>query len=177
MLLILIPKETNRLHFTMQLMLTRLLGLELSYTIDPSYFEQYDGPKFSYGVSVDEKYLFFASNSLLFESRIAARELRHFTFEGGIVFFPVSDNDSALPFDMFAASFYLVSRYEEYLPHIRDNHNRYLASGSDAFQQGYLHKPLWLQAVMPSNRGICINHLLTCGHSGLKIFCMNGLLN
>jgi hypothetical protein len=35
-----------------------------------------------------------------------------------------------------------VSRYEEYLPHIRDNHNRYLASGSDAYQQGYLHKPL-----------------------------------
>ncbi len=142
MLLILIPKETNRLHFTMQLMLTRLLGLELSYTTDASYFEQFDGPKFSYGVTVNKKYLFFACNSLLFESRIAARELRHFTFEGGIVFFPVLDDDSALPFDLFAASFYLVSRYEEYLPHIRDNHNRFLASGSDAYQQGYLHKPL-----------------------------------
>jgi len=47
-----------------------------------------------------------------------------------------------LPFDVFAASFYLVSRYEEYLPHIRDNHNRFLASGSDAFQQGFLTKPL-----------------------------------
>ncbi len=142
MLLILIPKETNRLHFIMQLMLTRLLGIELTYTSDVSVFQQYKGPKFSYGVAVDTKYLYFASNGLLFESRIAAKDLRHFTFEGGIVFFPALDKDSALPFDLFSASFYLVSRYEEYLPHIRDNHNRYLASGSDAYQQGYLHKPL-----------------------------------
>jgi hypothetical protein len=142
MLLILIPKETNRLHFTMQLMLTRLLGLEVAYTNEVSSFEHYDGPKFAYGVSVDEKYLFFAANGLLFESRISGKELRHFTFEDGLVFFPVHDKSSVIPFDLFAAAFYLASRYEEYLPHIRDNHNRYLASGSDAFQQGYLHKPL-----------------------------------
>lgn len=142
MLLILIPKITNRLRYAMQLILTRLLGLEVNYTSDLSAFEYYDGPKFSYGVSVDEKYLFFASNGLLLESKITARELRHFNFEGSLVFFPVLDKDSVLPFDLFAAAFYLVSRYEEYIPHIRDNHNRFLASGSDAFQQGYLHKPL-----------------------------------
>jgi hypothetical protein len=142
MLLILVPKETNRLHFTMQLMLTSLLGLEIHYTDELSFFENYDGPKFSYGVSVGERFLFFASNGLLFESKIYARELRHFTFEGGLVFFPINDKDSVLPFDPFAASFYMVSRYEEYLPHLRDNHNRFMAKGSDAYQQGYLHKPL-----------------------------------
>jgi len=142
MVLILIPKATNRLRYTMQLMLTRLLGLEVNYTSDLSVFKKYDGPKFSYGVPVDEKYLFFASNGLLFESKINARELKHFNFEGALVFFPVLQKDSALPFDIFAASFYLVSRYEEYLPHKRDSHNRFLAEGSDAYQQGYLHKPL-----------------------------------
>jgi hypothetical protein len=142
MVLILVSKVTNRLRYTMQLILTRLLGLETDYTTDLSVFEQFDGPKFSYGVPVNEKILFFASNGLLFESRIGARELKHFTFEGGLVFFPLQNKDSALPFDPFAAAFYLVSRYEEYLPHIRDNHNRFLASGSDAFQQGYLQKPL-----------------------------------
>jgi len=142
MILILIPKETNRLHFTMQLMLTRLLGLEVAYTTEFSAFKQYNGPKFSYGVPVNEVYLFFAANGLLFENRISGKELRHFTFEGGLVFFPVHDSSSVIPFDLFAAAFYLVSRYEEYLPHVWDNHNRYLASGSDAYQQGYLHKPL-----------------------------------
>jgi hypothetical protein len=93
-------------------------------------------------VPVDEKFHFFASNGLLFESIIKARELRHFQYEGGIVFFPVLNKYSSLPFDLFAASFYLVSRFEEYLPHLRDSHNRFLAAGSDAYQQGYLHKPL-----------------------------------
>jgi len=126
----------------MQLMLTRLLGIEIGYTNDTEVFDRHDGPKFSYGVSVNKKQLFFASNGLLFENKISARELRHFTFEDGLVFFPVNDRDSVLPFDPFAAAFYLVTRYEEYLPHLRDNHNRYLAAGSDAYQQGYLHKPL-----------------------------------
>ncbi len=142
MLLILVPKETNRLLFTMQLILTRLLGLNIKFTCDLSDFERHIGPKFSYGVKVEENYLFFASNGLLFESKISAKVLKHFTFEGGLVFFSETNKSSALPFDPFAASFYLVSRYEEYLPNIRDNHNRYMASGSDAFQQGYLHKPL-----------------------------------
>jgi len=142
MVLILTPKVTNRLRYTMQLMLTRLLGLEIDFTTDLSAFEQFDGPKFSYGMSVTEKYLFFATNGLLFESKINARDLKHLTFEGGLVFFPLQQKDSALPFDLFAAAFYMVSRFEEYLPHIRDNHNRFLASGSDAFQQDYLHKPL-----------------------------------
>ncbi len=142
MVLILIPKVTNRLRYTMQLMLTQLLGIETDYTNDFSVFKKYAGPKFSYGVPVEEKFLMFASNGLLFESKINARDLKHFTFENGLVFFPVLQKDAILPFDIFAAAFYLVSRYEEYLPHIRDNHNRFLASGSDAFQQGYLHKPL-----------------------------------
>ena len=142
MVLILVPKATNRLRYTMQLMLGRLLGLEVDYTNDVQVFQHYEGPKFSYGVQVEKKYLYFAGNGLLFESNIHARELRHFTYEGKLVFFPVIDKYSALPFDLFSASSYLVSRFEEYLPNISDNHNRYLASGSDAYQQGYLHKPM-----------------------------------
>jgi hypothetical protein len=142
MVLILIPKPTSRLRYTMELMLTRLLGLEAEYTTELSVFKDYNGPKFSYGVSVDEKYLFFASNGLLFENKIKARELRHFQFENEPVFFPILYKDAILPFDIFAAAFYLVSRYEEYLPHIRDHHNRFQANGSDAFQNGYLQKPL-----------------------------------
>ncbi len=151
MVLILIPKITNRIQFTMQLIFNRLLGLKFNITTSLSEFEEYTGPKFSYGVPVDEKYLFFASNGLLNESVIKARELRHFTFEGSNVFFPIVNRFSALPFDLFAASFYLVSRFEEYLPHMRDNHNRFLAAGSDACQQGYLHKPLvniWALRIM-----------------------------
>jgi len=142
MVLILVPKITNRLKYIMQLMLQELLGLDYSFTTDRAVFSAHVGPRFAYGCNVESDELFFGSIELLFETRIAARELRHFNFEGGLVFFPVANSDSVLPFDIFAASFYLVSRYEEYLPHLRDNHNRYLAGGSDAYQQGYLQKPL-----------------------------------
>ncbi len=141
-MLILVPKETNRLRYTMQLMLTRLLGLDVEFTDKELFFKDFDGPKFSYGVKVDEGLLFFASTGLLFESKIIGKDLNHFNFNGEIAFFPVSNKQSALPFDPFAAAFYLVSRFEEYLPHLRDQHNRFLAEGSDAYQHGYLQKPL-----------------------------------
>jgi hypothetical protein len=35
-----------------------------------------------------------------------------------------------------------VSRYEEYLPHLRDNHDRYETTESLAYQKNFLQKPL-----------------------------------
>ena len=49
---------------------------------------------------------------------------------------------SAIPFDIFAASFYLISRYEEYLPHVKDIHGRYTAEQSLAFKYRFLEKPV-----------------------------------
>jgi hypothetical protein len=50
--------------------------------------------------------------------------------------------------DIFAASFYLLSRYEEYLPHQKDAFGRYDHTQSLAFREEFLDKPLvniWLQ--------------------------------
>ena len=47
-----------------------------------------------------------------------------------------------LPFDIFAASFFLLSRYEEYLPHVRDVHERFTAEQSLAFKYRFLEKPV-----------------------------------
>ena len=49
---------------------------------------------------------------------------------------------SVLPFDIFAASFFLLSRYEEYLPHVRDVHERFTAAQSIAMKHGFLEKPV-----------------------------------
>ena len=51
--------------------------------------------------------------------------------------FPVFGN-SVLPFDPFAAIFYMLSRYEEYLPHLKDEHGRFLATESLAYKHGFL---------------------------------------
>ena len=57
------------------------------------------------------------------------------------IFFGVSKK-SKFPFDVFAASFYLLSRYEEYLPHIKDEWGRFLATQSTAYKNNFLDKPL-----------------------------------
>ncbi|MGZ3899706.1 MAG: polysaccharide deacetylase family protein [Bacteroidia bacterium] len=57
-------------------------------------------------------------------------------------------NDSSdVPFDLFGAAFWLLSRYEEYLPHKTDQFNRFHYKSSVAYQYDFLNVPLinlWL---------------------------------
>jgi len=50
--------------------------------------------------------------------------------------------DSFLGFDFLAAAFYLVSRYEEYLPHEKDKHGRYMFKNSLAAKNDFIEYPL-----------------------------------
>jgi len=119
MVLIFTTRITSRNKFTFKLILSEILGIEYQLTSDLQEFEQYAGPKFSYGRQALGEELFFQSTGLLFETGIVVQELQSLNWKGLNVFYPTHKN-SALPFDPFAASFLLVSRYEEYLPHIKD---------------------------------------------------------
>ena len=61
--------------------------------------------------------------------------------DGLPIFFGLSKK-SKFPFVVFAASFFLLSRYEEYLPHINDEWGRFLATLSSAYKNNFLDKPL-----------------------------------
>ncbi|MBN1791202.1 MAG: polysaccharide deacetylase family protein [Bacteroidales bacterium] len=53
-----------------------------------------------------------------------------------------------LPFDLFSAVFYLIARYEEYLPFKADEHGRFEADQSLAFREGFLEEPVvdqWIE--------------------------------
>ncbi len=52
------------------------------------------------------------------------------------------EQNGPVPFELFAASFYLLSRYEEYLPHKVDDHGRFDAEQSLAVQYGFIETPL-----------------------------------
>lgn len=85
-------------------------------------------------------------HSLLFENKIVPQQIDGFTWDGYPVFFKTNGD---LPFDILAASFYLLSRYEEYLPHEKDEYGRYAHKNSLAFQQGFLNQPLvnnWIKS-------------------------------
>ncbi|HAD96853.1 MAG TPA: hypothetical protein DCG19_05565, partial [Cryomorphaceae bacterium] len=85
--------------------------------------------------------LYIQAENILFESDIFDQEFQVSEYKDVPVFF-LSGNRSQLPYDPFAASFFLVSRYEEYMPFIADEHNRFPARESFMFKQKVLHKPL-----------------------------------
>lgn len=59
--------------------------------------------------------------------------------ENGFHLFP---DDSELQFDILSAVFYLISRYEEYLPFEPDRYGRFRASDSIAYRNEFLQVPI-----------------------------------
>jgi hypothetical protein len=78
---------------------------------------------------------------LIFEKGISLKKIEITEWKGLPVFFQTSA-DSDIPFDIFAASFFLVTRYEEYLDYIPDKYGRYPAELSIAFRNGFLEIPV-----------------------------------
>jgi len=99
-------------------------------------------PKFIYGEKAFSDDLFFNSSGLLFDRGVDNIELEPFDHNGINAFFPIYDKQSALPFDVFSAIFYLVSRYEEYQPFVRDGHGRFTANLSRSVELNILDKPV-----------------------------------
>lgn len=141
MLFIYTHKITHRNKYIFNLIFKDILGLDFSLTSDVEEFKSFAGPKLSYAANPIADELFFSSRNLLFETGITEQNISVFDFNNSKVFF-ATGKLSALPFDVFASSFYLVSRYEEYLPHIRDEHDRFDAKDSLAFNNGFLQKPV-----------------------------------
>jgi hypothetical protein len=147
MLYIYTDKITHRNKYTFNLIFKDILGLDFTLSDNVSDFNNYQGAKISYSANPVAEELHFTSRHLLLESGISEQNISLFDYNRCKVFF-ATGKSSALPFDVFSASFYLVSRYEEYLPHIRDEHDRFDAKDSLAFTSGFLQKPvvnIWAQ--------------------------------
>ncbi len=140
-LLIYTEQSSNRLIYILDLIVTDLMGIPYELTHQKEYFKAFNGPKFSYATEKLGNELHFQSGSLLFETEIKFQIIQFVEWNELVGFFPVYA-DSALPFDVFATAFFMASRYEEYLPSIKDKHNRYRASQSLNFKAGILEKPV-----------------------------------
>ena len=142
MLLIHVPKLTNRLGYTLNVVFNHLLHAEYSITTDAEYYLQYGDAKLNYGQERLGEGLFIKCHTLLFETTIEEQETRAECIDGQWVLFPVYGRDLDFSFDPFAAVFYMVTRYEEYLPHHEDIHGRFLTQECLAFQKGFLDQPV-----------------------------------
>ncbi len=141
-LLIYVPKLTQRIRYTFKLVFKDLLLMEYELTTDLDHFLSADRPKVQYASKPYSDDLFFKSHGLLLKRGVEVVPVEVVEYEGINAFFPSNDSLSAMPFDVFSAIFYLTSRYEEYLPFVRDKHGRFTAEKSLAFHLGFLSKPV-----------------------------------
>ena len=147
MFLIHTKKVTPRFSYIFKHICKRILGIELAFSTELEDFISHVGPKMSYGKKPMGNELFFQSFGLLEQQGFEAIDITVKKWDETIGFFAVS-NLSALPFDIFSASFYMISRYEEYLPHVKDEKGRFMASESLALKEGFLQQPvvdIWIQ--------------------------------
>lgn len=141
MLLIYTPKITSRLKFVFKQICTRILGISIDFTTTIEVFIAHTGPKMSYGSQPLGSELFIKSNGLLFDQGLSDVEINVQNWDDTKCFFYVGEK-SHLPFDIFSAAFYLLSRYEEYLPHVKDQYGRFTKEYSIAYQNQFLHQPV-----------------------------------
>ncbi|WP_178984413.1 polysaccharide deacetylase family protein [Winogradskyella helgolandensis] len=141
MLLVYTHKITPRVTYTFKHICKRILGIEVSFTSKVEDFIAHDSLKMSYAKQPLSNELFIRSNALLFETGLSDIDINVQQWGATKGFFATGER-SDLPFDIFAASFYLLSRYEEYLPHVKDDYGRFLASESLAFENQFLHQPV-----------------------------------
>lgn len=146
-MLIYIQNPTPRSEYIFSVLLPALGISDYSFTQDKTLFENRQQPKINYSQNrITENEFWVKPVKLLFENQIKKQEIACFDFNGSKAFFKTDDSDFL--FDIFAASFYLVSRYEEYLSHTLDMYGRYAHENSVAFKGDFLKLPLvnlWLQ--------------------------------
>jgi hypothetical protein len=116
-------------------------------TTDWQYFQQTEKPKLNYSATnADEQVLWVQPQGLLAATGIKEITVTCFDHPNGYKAF--FKTEGTLGFDLFAAIFYLLSRYEEYRPHQKDMYGRYAHENSLAYKNNFLHLPLiniWLE--------------------------------
>ena len=141
MILVYSHKITPRLTYIFRQIFIRILELPVDFTSSIEKFVSHSGPKLSYTNQPLGKEFFIACDDLLFQQGIQEVSIEVSNWSGLPAFFKMGKT-SQLPYDVFAASFYLMSRYEEFLPHVKNELGAFLAYQSLASKNSFLEMPL-----------------------------------
>jgi len=161
-----VPRTSPRLAYVLDWLFGEQLGTGYRLVTDPAEAEAL--PRcIVYGISLLARAgrLHIPDAGLLWQRHSKGQtlprpELRPGSWHGLPVIFSAQDNrerdtrqtrpaDEALPFDLFSALFFHLSRYEEYFSYTPDKHGRYPATESICYKTGHLERPLadeWIQA-------------------------------
>ena len=163
MLLIYSENTSTRLQYTCRFIFEELLQMSFSLTLHQESFALHEGPKINYSSKKIEGTYRICPSGLLLEEGISPQNIQSSGEGENAVLFRTENADH--PFDIFSAVFYLISRYEEYLPHEEDMYGRYAYENSIAFKAGFLNIPLvnvWVQELSKKAHAFFLQ--LSSGH-------------
>jgi len=140
MILVYTPKITRRIEYIFTHIFINIIGLKVNFTSKIDDFVSFEGPKLSYAPKKLSNEFYIKSNSILLEQGFSDIDIDIKNWENSKCFF--YNENGTIPFDIFAASFYLISRYEEYLPHLKDVYGRFSYQESIAHKNDFLEDPV-----------------------------------
>lgn len=136
---------TPRVEYIVSTLLKALGAESFQTTNNDHTFKSFNGAKINYSFNpIDENEYYLQPVNLLFEDEIKTHDITCFSWSNTKAFYKTEGD---FPFDIFAASFYLLTRYEEYRPAEFDEYGRFAHKTSIASKEGFLHLPLinlWL---------------------------------
>ncbi|HUX96924.1 MAG TPA: polysaccharide deacetylase family protein [Bacteroidales bacterium] len=132
-------EDSPRLRYVAGIIIGDILGLKWDLITDKRKLGKHDVINYS-DENIKDSFR-ISPSSILFEKGIKEKEIIIEKWRDLPVFFQTSYG-SDLPFDIFAASFYLISRYEEYLEFEPDEYGRFRAFLSLSFRNGFLGIPV-----------------------------------
>ncbi|MCB0397071.1 MAG: polysaccharide deacetylase family protein [Flavobacteriales bacterium] len=141
MILLFASRPTSRIRYAVSFLLQDILGTPFEITDDLEQFNAFTGPRINYSQQNIPNALHIFPADILQERGVSPQEVRVIKWEGTKALFP-SPPHAGFPFDPFAAAFYMITRYEEYLPFISDQHQRFEAHASLAMQENFLADPV-----------------------------------
>jgi len=145
-LLIYSPRTSNRLQYILKTLMSEGLGMDYKCTSDLDEFISYPLPKINYSELQIPDSLSVIPHTILFDHGIRDYQIQVKSDPGfEKIFF--KNSSLQIPFDFFGAAFWLLTRYEEYLPHKSDSEGRFSYKTGLAYQYDFLQIPLvnrWL---------------------------------
>ncbi|MBS1658953.1 MAG: polysaccharide deacetylase family protein [Bacteroidetes bacterium] len=141
MLLIYVQKITPRIRYVMQLYFGELIRTEFEITDDANRFQSFHGARLNYSQRPFHDECFVFAEDILFESGIHEQKISRGNRKGIPTLFS-RQSSGAFPFDPFAAAFYLVTRYEEYLPFTPDQYGRFPDKENTGVKEGFHEVPV-----------------------------------
>ncbi len=133
-LLIYTPHTSSRLKYTLDWLFTEQFGLNYELTHDAS-----QEVPIAYGAIVPGA-INIPDRGLLWQQSVTPHAISTGSWKDIPILYHSTEEKMSLPFDIFSAIFFILSRYEEYYSFIPDKHDRYPATQSVLFK--FLEQPV-----------------------------------